>query len=301
MEVAYINKIEEHPNADQLEITKLGEYPCIIRKGQFREGDKVLYIPVDYEVPVDREQFSFLKGNENGTHRIRAKRLRGIFSMGLIIPYTDEDLGVVKWEPPIETDMSITNGRPDLGLWDKYDIENLRKYADAIPLGDPVIITEKIHGACAGYCYHNGELIVKSKRMYRAKDDGDMWWRIAEKYGLEDRLQAFEDYVFFGEIYGNVQKLKYGLGSDIQILFFDIFDREMNEFVGWSEFEEILHEAGLSHVPVLYKGPWLGYNNHVALAEGPSTLWDGHVREGLVVKTIDRKNIYKLHGEGYLV
>ena len=59
--------------------------------------------------------------------------------------------------------------------------------------------------------------------------------------------------------------------------------------------------------PVLYRGPWQGLDAHRHLAEGRTTIGDGHVREGFVVKPVverfdDRigRVILKLHGEGYL-
>ena len=41
----YKLKIEEHPNADALELAVVGDYRSIVRKGQFKTGDLGVYIP----------------------------------------------------------------------------------------------------------------------------------------------------------------------------------------------------------------------------------------------------------------
>jgi len=104
-----IENIEKHPNADTLSIVNVfGGYPCIIRTGDFKEGDIASYIPVDMLVP-NTPTFAFLFVNSKRTTlRVQAKRLRGIFSMGILVPapkdtVVNDDvtdvLNITKWEP----------------------------------------------------------------------------------------------------------------------------------------------------------------------------------------------------------
>lgn len=108
VEVVRVGQLEKHPNADSLSITRVhGGYPVIVRTEDWKTGDLGVYVPVDALVPTDAPEFAFL-GTSN---RIKAKRLRGVFSMGLLVParpYMQEGedvqnlLGVEKYIPPSE-------------------------------------------------------------------------------------------------------------------------------------------------------------------------------------------------------
>jgi tRNA-binding EMAP/Myf-like protein len=117
VEVVRIGEIEKHPGADTLSITKVfGGYPVIFKTGEFKTGDLAVYVPVDALVPVAREAFNWLETKRaDGNARVKAKKLRGIFSMGLLVSLpVDHDLifeegdevshymGVTKYLPPAE-------------------------------------------------------------------------------------------------------------------------------------------------------------------------------------------------------
>lgn len=69
------------------EIGGAGGYPVILRTGELQQGDKAVYIPVGALLPADDSRWDFLrKPGEHVPFEIVAKRLRGIFSMGLLTP-----------------------------------------------------------------------------------------------------------------------------------------------------------------------------------------------------------------------
>lgn len=83
VEVVRIDKIGKHPNADALEITHVrGQYPVIVKLGQFREGDLAVHVPVDAIMSPDDSQWDFLDGH----YHIKAKKIRGILSLGMLVP-----------------------------------------------------------------------------------------------------------------------------------------------------------------------------------------------------------------------
>ena len=86
LEAVKIGKIDQLQNSDSLSITNIHNgYPVIFKTGDFHEGDVACYVPVDALVPVDRPEFAFLDaGKGRKFERIRARRLRGTFSMGLL-------------------------------------------------------------------------------------------------------------------------------------------------------------------------------------------------------------------------
>jgi RNA ligase (TIGR02306 family) len=185
----YKLEIEEHPNADALELAKVGEYRSIVQKGQFKTGDLGVYIPEAAVLPEWVIKRLGLEGKLAGKdkNRVKAIKLRGILSQGLIYPVefredvfeaatnmidnhhcitveyggcghivkegddVTEWLGITKYEPPIPTHMAgeVFNA---FGKTLKYDIENLKKYPDVLEEGEGVVITEKIHGTwcCMG-------------------------------------------------------------------------------------------------------------------------------------------------------
>jgi len=83
-----IGAITKHPNADTLSITEVEGQPVVFRTGDFKEGDLAIYIPVEAVIPENepwvKNHLSFLEF-KSGKHRVKAKKLRGVFSMGILI------------------------------------------------------------------------------------------------------------------------------------------------------------------------------------------------------------------------
>ena len=113
-------------------------------------------------------------------NRVKAVKLRGSLSQGLVYPVSDgmirgrqvaagddvtELLELVKYEPPIPISMQ-GEVRAAHGATLKYDIEDFKKYPQEFRDGEPVVITEKLHGTwcCLGWHPEHGT-IVTSKGM----------------------------------------------------------------------------------------------------------------------------------------
>jgi RNA ligase (TIGR02306 family) len=175
--------IEAHPNADAIEIARVGDYQSIVKKGQFADGDLAVYIPEQAVVPENmlREMGMYDdfkgKGGLAGTmgNRVKAIKLRGVVSQGLIYPleYSHSDaesyyfiplegnnsfvaveegedvaewLGITKYEPKIPSNMAGRVIGADFNATAKYDFENIKKQPSLFEEGELVVITEKIHG-----------------------------------------------------------------------------------------------------------------------------------------------------------
>jgi RNA ligase (TIGR02306 family) len=184
-------KIMPHDNADSLEIAQVGGYQSIVKKGQFQDGELAVYVPeqalLPYSILKDMGLWDLM--NNRGTltsaagNRVKAIRLRGVLSQGLLIPggtipagderlilsssygieVTDpyptvmikrfaegenaaEFLGIVKWEPAIPKHMQGKVAGADLYATISYDFENLKKFPTLFDDGQEVVITEKLHG-----------------------------------------------------------------------------------------------------------------------------------------------------------
>lgn len=178
-----IRSIETHPNADALELAVIDGYRSVIKKGQFKSGDLVAYIPEGAVVPQwllrrlnlwdEQKGLGKLAGPEG--NRVKAIRLRGELSQGICYEViTDETgaaqivtgtepgcfadvregqnvaelLGITKYEPPIPVGLAGEVFNAGKNLTVAFDVENWKSYPDILQEGEPVIFTEKIHGTC---------------------------------------------------------------------------------------------------------------------------------------------------------
>jgi RNA ligase (TIGR02306 family) len=290
-----------HPNADKLEVCSVFGYVCCVQKGQFKDGDLAAYVPPDSVVDSARPEFSFCAGHE----RIRVKKLRGVVSMGLLVAPPPgaklgddvaEALGVKHFEPPIKWSMSpgpgqkgLDDGPPPKGVYaPTFDVDALRRYSNVFEDGEPVWITEKIHGANARYCFVDGQMMAGSKTKWKLYSEMNMWWRaLAAHPEIQLFCQNHPGVVVYGEAYGCVQDLKYGLGQgQVKIAVFDIMRNG-----AWVDANEAVNMApGLPWAPSLCVN--MPYNAEAiyALAEGPSLIpGANHMREGIVVKPLKER------------
>lgn len=310
IEVVRLGPVEKHPNADSLSITQIhGGYPCIFKTGDFIEGDLAVYVPIDAVVPENSERFAFL----NGRRRIKAVRLRGIFSMGLLTPIEPgwiegqdvrEALGIEKYEPTMELDTGGDN-EVDLVGWPTYtDIEDYRRHKGVLQLDEDVVLTEKIHGANARYLHDGLRLWCGSRTNTKRDKPKSIWWAAARQLNLVERLAAVPNIVVFGEVFGQVQDLKYG-EKGVAFCAFDAMDLKSRTYLDYGDFIGLMAELDLPTVPELYRGPWT--LELLALAEGKTTLSAEHIREGFVVRPTKERYahmgrvILKVIGEGYLL
>ncbi len=150
-------EISPHPDADRIELARVGGYLSIVPKGLYRDGDYALYIPEQSIVPAPILEELGLTGKLAGSekNRVKAMRLRGILSQGLIYRpkrmYLQEghdyaaELGIVKWEAPIPVELSgqVIQDPAAVGY---HDIENIKRFPDVLIPGEEVAATEKSHG-----------------------------------------------------------------------------------------------------------------------------------------------------------
>jgi hypothetical protein len=219
IEVCKVDKVEVHPNAERLRIatvkgwkTAIGYDPAT-GVAAFAEGDKCVYFPPDAVLPeslVDRlgirNYLQQLPKDEDGNRppggRVVACRLRGEPSFGTIMALNPalgdldweigtnvaEHFGVTKFEPP----MPHGDGQAEVPCTNFFaytEIENFANYVGAIPDGDEVVYTEKIHGKnCrVGLVLEDGEWkFMAGSHDVRRKE----FFRIESSYRICDLIEA---------------------------------------------------------------------------------------------------------------
>ncbi len=228
-------RIEKHPDPEvnAIEIGKIGDYNTIVRKDQFKTGDKVAYIPEQAIIPQNILEELGLVGKLAGSNkdRVKAIRLRGVISQGLVYPAKpewelDQDvselLGITKYEPPIPTQLrghiqmarkARPNGSP---VRLNFDVENIKKYNYILEDGEEVVFTEKIHGTWMGVAdvpeelrepeMYEGRFFIGSKGLTKdglyykqvPENDHNFYVQTAKKFNLLEKLAAiheeFEDF-----------------------------------------------------------------------------------------------------------
>jgi RNA ligase (TIGR02306 family) len=319
--VVEIGKVGKHPNADNLSITQImGGYPCIFRTGDFKQGDKAVYIPVDALVPLSDPRWEFLRNEKklDKTHeKIKARRLRGIFSMGLLTPANDEwevgkdvrdELHIDKYEGPV--DVLSTSGTSVVCALDLpvYDLEGLRKYKHILRAGEEVVCTEKLHGCNSRYVVgEDGKFWAGSHKTFKKETPGCLWWDIVKRYDLQNKLASNPKMVIYGEIYGQVQDLRYDAKpGEAWLRVFDVLDLHTRSWLNYDDCVAFANKLGLDMVPLLYRGPW-NLDDLLPLANGKSMIAN-NTREGFVVKpVVERYDMhhgrvaFKMVGEDYLL
>lgn len=225
-------RIEPHPNADAIEIARVGDYQSIVKKGQFEDGQLAIYVPEQAVMPewLLREMGLWDEVKNKGMlagslgNRVKAIKLRGVVSQGLIYPldaggfgWVNEDatprvftesenvaemLGITKYEPAIPSHMAGRIIGADFDATHKYDFDNLKKTPDLFEDGEEVVITEKIHGTLlqvgvvpasqVNEKYYGGRAVISSKGMGAKgfvldhEDDTNLYAQAAHKHGLLD-------------------------------------------------------------------------------------------------------------------
>ncbi|WP_418956173.1 RNA ligase (ATP) [Streptomyces tritici] len=318
---AEVLTVHPHPNADALELAQVGLYRAVVAKGAYKTGDIALYIPEQAVLPAGLIEELGLTGRLAGKakDRVKAVRLRGELSQGIVCrprALAEEELaraaaegadfaerlGITKWAPPIPPTMSgEVESAPDLLPW--TDIENIQRYPDVFEPGEPVTVTEKLHGTACLVTYHAGDGRVQvsskgfgSKGLALKEDPRNLYWRAVHGHGvpavaaaLAERLGA-DRVGIFGEVYGaGVQDLAYGADARAEdglgLAVFDV-SADIDGRVVWLDPAEVLGDGELPLVPRLYSGPY-DLATVLELTSGRETVSgrDLHLREGVVIRS----------------
>ncbi|MBK8096100.1 MAG: RNA ligase (ATP) [Planctomycetes bacterium] len=296
--VAAIDSIAPHPGADRLEVAQILGWQVVVPKGRYRAGDTVVYFPPDAVVPSEHsDRFGVTQYLQKG--RVRCTRLRGEPSYGFVVlpeqswplgTNVAEHYGVTKYMPPLRP--SAGDAAPEHPWFLRYtDIENLRNFPDILQPGEPVAVTEKLHGTNCRVGIIDGERMAGSHGVRRLPPPADelarnTYWHPftlpAVAALLDDLGRQHRQVILFGEVYGQgIQSLHYGRRGEFGFAAFDLMVD--HRYLDWQPLRALLAQAGVPMVPVLHEGPFARevVRQH---AGGQTTLADTHIKEGIVVR-----------------
>ena len=304
VEVCTLDKILPHPNADRLELAHVKGWQAVVLKGMFQADQKVVYFPPDTVLSKElTDSFGvtqYTQPCEQG-QRIRQAKLRGEPSFGLLITANPAwELGMdvadqynaVKYNPPLR--LTAGDAEVEHPLFTQYtDIENMRNYPAVFQDGEEVVVTEKIHGGNCRVGVVDGEEMAGSHETRRKKPvvriEENIYWFPWTLTGVVTLLRTVPSenlarvVILYGEVYGKVQSLHYGVKG----LAFRAFDLCVDgRYLDYDNFKGLCARFGVETVPLLYQGPF-SLAKIAELSRGPSiVIGADHLREGVVVRPV---------------
>jgi RNA ligase (TIGR02306 family) len=200
--------------ADRIELARVQGWQSVIRKGEFKVGDQVIFVPIDTVLaPSAWNQHLWDKNDPSKPIRLKTVKLRGVISQGLILRTTlvsaqeiwdhsdnpEEDtslagmLGITKYEKPIPAHLAgQVAGDFPTHLVSKTDEDNLKsniEVLDELKQADFVEATLKIDGTSATYIKEfDGTFRVCSRNLELKDTETNVHWQMARKYKIEENL-----------------------------------------------------------------------------------------------------------------
>ena len=324
-----ISDIQIIPGADMIELAIVDGWKVVVAKNvEHKVGDMVVYCEIDSFLPI-KEEFEFLRKSSykkmsDGTEgfRLRSIKLKGQISQGLILPLKDlqllnkdllevgmdvtKELGIVKYEPPIPAELSgkvkglfpsflrKTDEERIQNLSDEY--ENLKQHK--------FYVTEKLDGSSATFYSKDGVFGVCSRNLELLETEGNTFWKVARELKLEEWLTSQDvNYSIQGELIGeSIQGNPYKIKGQT-VGFFNAFNIDTQEYLGLEEFEKLISSMGLKSVPILDREFTLPdtIDELLTYADEKSVLNSNFDREGVVIRSLDRKISFKVISNKFLL
>jgi RNA ligase (TIGR02306 family) len=165
-------------------------------------------------------------------------------------------------------------------------------------------VTEKLDGSSATFYFKDGEFGVCSRNLELLETEGNTFWKVARQLKLEEWLGTHEtNYSIQGEligegIQGNPYKIK---GQTVG--FFNAFNIDTQEYLGLEEFELLISSMGLKTIPILDREFTLPdtIDELLKYADSKSVLNSNFDREGVVIRSVDRKISFKVISNKFLL
>jgi len=185
------------------------------------------------------------------------------------------------------------NTKPPKNLPPIYDVESFKHFPDIFQPGEPVVVTEKIHGCNARYQFDGKKIHVGSRQLWKSKISPCVWRKaLKDNPWIEEWCRLHPRWTLYGEVVPTQKGFDYGIKNGAtQFFAFDALDDRGN----WVDLRELIRNeflqgnagkipGNLRLVPTLYEGPY-DKERILKLVDGPSQVTEaGHIREGIVIR-----------------
>jgi RNA ligase (TIGR02306 family) len=312
--LATIQKIKELnpiPKADSIEVASILGWKVVVRKGEFKVGDLVVYCEIDSVLP-EKPEFEFLRDKK---FRIRTVRLRGQISQGIAFPLdlvkggmgwimlgelvegldVTDFLGITQYIPQIPANISGEVKGVFPHFIPKTDETRVQLLQDVLTRhkGTRCYVTEKCDGCSVTYFYKDGEFGVCSRNLELRETEDNLFWKMARKLKIEEKLKDLYEkdtinWAIQGELIGlGIQKNNLRIPEN-KVLFFNVFNIDKFEYLNFKEFYEFISLNDLECVSIIETDYELEDNidKLIEKSKGFSMLNPKIYREGIVIRPL---------------
>ena len=297
-----ISNIRDILGADKIQAADVLGWHVVIKKGEFKDGDAVVYCEPDSILPKENPYFAFLEGKP-----IRTKKMRGVLSQGICFPLhvlpvgryeegqdVTDVLGVTKYDP------DANRGKNNKPLLEKPDYvpttdftrcQTLQDYLEKFK-GTKCVATEKVDGSSISFWLDDKDVFHVCTHYKEVFNQNDRFYRTALKY--KPHLEYMpRNIVCQGEMIGKqIQKNKYNLeAGDYRVYLYDMlkYQNGISKFMNSDEFFMTARMFSLPTVPIAYGCFELpgAVDELTELSKGKSKLCERTQREGIVIKALN--------------
>jgi len=329
--VQKIIAIDPIEKADSIEVATVLGWKVVIKRGDFKVGDLVLYFEIDSMLPK-LPMFEFMEPYWNEklkAYRVKTIKLRGQISQGLIVPLgyfpdipAEEDfdatdmLGIFKYEPPIP---AALGGDVESFSWpitktDEVRIQSAPYLIDELK-DKPYYISVKLDGTSASFILdYNNVYHVCGRNCCYKQNKINKYIEISNRYNIEKILRdAYEKtgkyYALQGELVGvGIQGNKMNLPTN-EVYFFNLVDVSENKKMPYKDLLTFCNEYDLKTVPIFESGERFYYTMEQLLdlaqgyyrEDGFDNANPKQDREGIVVRSQDSTISFKVISNRFLL
>jgi RNA ligase (TIGR02306 family) len=320
-----IDKLESILNADKIVLATVMGWKVIVKKDEFSEEDLCVFFEVDSILPDGQEWAEFMRSRK---FRVKTLKMRGVLSQGLVLSIdilpqpgklkrlwnrfagrqqwkvgddVTKTLKVKKHDPTVRGP-GFDSGRfagpfpPFIPKTDETRLQSALRLLGELK-GHPFYISVKCDGTSGTFYKLNGELFCCSRNR-TVKPGDNVYWKIAEKYDLENHLP--EGMAIQGEVCGpGIQKNRLFL-KEPELFVFDVMSLKGPEYLDFPQMQGFCQDHNLTMVPIVQvvtdlKNFDYSLDNWIELAKGK---YEGtkNRREGIVVRPVTKVRSHTFHG-----
>jgi RNA ligase (TIGR02306 family) len=263
--------------ADLIELVEVQGWNVVVSKGDYNIGDLCVYIPIDTQIDPSVKGFERFVTKSGNLVRINTKKIRGVYSQGLVMKFTDFDLsvqteimadltigtdvskfiGVTKFSKDLpDTNSVSSNSKPfPIYIIDKTDEDNLRTKKNCLQelINKPIYITKKMDGSSMTIIKKSGSEILVCSRNLIVEPTHAMYLFYESKLKSIIENMELTNIAIQGEYCGpKVNGNKLNLKT-FEYYIFNVKDLSTNKYYSLDELEQFVTTHGLQMVPLIDK------------------------------------------------
>ena len=266
--IQVIGDLQPISGADAILCAKVLGWECVVKKDEFKVGDKCVYFEIDSVLPIASWN-DHLRKDKDKPLRVKTIRLRGQLSQGLALPISllpegtyevSQDVtnivGVTKYEPIVPAHLAgVVKGNFPTFLH-KTDEVRLQSepnvLVEARNRGLVLLGTLKMDGTSFTAYRRDEEFGVCSRNLDLKETEDITHWKMARKLKLEEILRSeSRNLCVQGEMVGpGIQSNRMGL-KEVELHLFNLFDIDTGKYASYHELKVFCEKHKLNVVKLV--------------------------------------------------